>query len=210
MYSVEFNVNPTVLSDFSLKVFNDSQGGFSRANLSTTLIVDVIKITTLVAMKVKTNEDSNEFDKVIFKGNIDTCKVSKGIFGNFFVQMIAENLDKHSNFSFECPQKKAFYHATNFPVDAKYIPYYILGKPQIWEVSATLKAKLANIKSMVHVVTVKIYGQLWTLFINLNTDATKCSIKFIPNNGTRIILFRSVKYLWMAISSFNQRDKRFF
>lgn len=109
-------------------------------------------------MKVKTNEDSKEYDKVIFKGIIDTCKVSKGIFGNFLVQMVAENLEQYSNFTFECPQKKASFHATNFPVDAKYFPYYILGKTQKFVISATVRAKVSNIKSIVHVITVQFHG----------------------------------------------------
>lgn len=145
------------MNDLSISVFNGSDG-MSRVNITTTLKVDLLKVSTMFSLMGKTYENSKEFDHLILKGNIDSCKVSNGTFGNFIVQMIAENLEKYSNFRFECPLKKADFYAINFPVDMKYIPYYFLANPQKWELTSTIRAKVKNTKSLVLICTIKFYG----------------------------------------------------
>jgi Protein of unknown function (DUF1091) len=117
-----------------------------------------------VTLRVRTGQ-SKDYDKVIIKTNVDTCSIQKGIVGSFLVKLVLEKIDLYTNFKFQCPQPKGFYHAYNLPINdaLKFVPISILRlststKQKNWELVAIVKSKLAKTKPMVHLVTVAFRG----------------------------------------------------
>ena len=136
-------------------VFNDTKGR-PRFNISLDLNTDFVRSTTFFSLIEKSNDGS---EKVGLKSSADTCNVSKGIFGNFIIQMIAKNLEKYSNFKFECVIVKGSYYVRNFPIDFDYVPTYFLSKSRHFELTATVKGKPNSLKSpIVHMFSFKFVG----------------------------------------------------
>lgn len=93
-----------------------------------------------------------------FESQLDTCKISKGIFGNFIINMIADQLEEFSNFRFQCPQRPGYYYCANFPLTIdKYVPMYLMNKG-FWEFSLYSKFKNPKTKKMVVYLSVKVHG----------------------------------------------------
>lgn len=84
-------------------------------NMTFTVLKDVNKAMVWITIKAQTNKKRNEYDREIFKGQIDVCKASQGIVGNFITKLVSDNLDEHSNFRFRCPTNAGFYYFTDFP-----------------------------------------------------------------------------------------------
>lgn len=159
MHSVQFNANPTYIANLSIAVFNDTEG-VSRVNFTLMQIVDFVKVYVSISLLGASDEKSNDYNQQILKGNIDTCSVSKGTMGNFIIKMIADSIKKYSNYRFACPQVKGFYHAHNFNVSAdEHVPYYLIGRGGKFKFSATVKAKIANVKSAANIMSVEFYGE---------------------------------------------------
>ena len=113
----------------------------------------------LFSIKGKTEENLQEFDRLLFKGEIDVCKASKGIIGNFITSFLARNLQKHSNYQFGCPQKKEFIYAYDFPMSTDDdLPVYLLPLRGKFLVSGRFKGKVANSKQVLSLGSVEIYG----------------------------------------------------
>lgn len=142
-----------------MSIRNDSNG-VALLNLSTTVTCDFLKTITNFILLGKVNEDDKDYKEVIVKGVADTCKASKGVFGNFVIQMIAENIHKYSNYSFDCQVKKDSYYVLNFPLAFDYVPHYLIGRTRSFSLTATVKGKVAKIKSLVHAFTLKFSGTI--------------------------------------------------
>lgn len=156
--AAQFNINPIYASNFSFVTFNDSQGD-SRFNMSGYQTCDLLKVMNSGELVGKSNAASKDYDRKLLKINLNTCNVSKGLFGNFIIRMISDNLEKHSNYRFVCPQKKNFYYAINFPVvDDKYFPTQLLGHSFYWRVSFIFKGKVPNVRSLVHLFSIRLDG----------------------------------------------------
>lgn len=147
------------MTNFSLNVFNDSE--VSCVNATAHLKVELLKSMTSFVLSGKTKEDMTGYDHVFAKGIVDTCKVSQGIFSNLIVQLLAGSISQYSNFKFECPHKSGHYYVNSFPFDTlDKFPSYIIGRNRKWQVIATIKGKVLNIKSLVQVLTLKFQGEL--------------------------------------------------
>lgn len=111
----------------------------------------------------KTNEDDKEYEEEMFKSSIDSCRVAKGILGNYIIKMITDHLVDFSNFSFKCPQLKGFYYATNFPCTNNYLPFRLIARERKFQLTVVMKGKVNNsiglLKSMVHFFTLKFEGK---------------------------------------------------
>lgn len=119
-----------------------------------------LKILVYFLVNTKKNEDSTTYEQTLLKGNIDICKVSKGIFSSFLVKAIVERIVDHSNVvSLECPWKKGYYYAVNVPVGkGKSLPYHLIGLTKEFEVSVIVKVKLSKATPLVHLFSLKVYG----------------------------------------------------
>jgi hypothetical protein len=61
------------------------------------------------------SKTTRKYDTELHRSVIDPCQ-KKDWFSSFFVKVFAESIQQFSNFRFECPLKKGFYYATNFPI----------------------------------------------------------------------------------------------
>lgn len=128
-------------------------------NWTGTILTDVEKIVVAYEIRGKTDQQSTEYDKLHLKGTIDTCDMSKGPVGNLITKMGLTKPSKFTNFKLECPYKKGFYYAVNFPVpDDKFIPYAISNAAGKFEVTSVNRGKVAGVEGMVHISTTKVFG----------------------------------------------------
>lgn len=144
--SVESWASPRLVENYSFVVFNGSDH-LSYFNFTGKLLMDIKKSLYSFNLKVKSNESRKDYDIDLFTGNVDSCQAAKGIFGNFIIKFFQSNLDKHSNFKIDCPQKKGFYYAYNFPVplDLKsFIPSFIPFRSSIWQLTVISRAKVSK------------------------------------------------------------------
>lgn len=124
--------------------------------------MDIPKFLINLKWLGKVTEDAKSFDKTVFNGNIDTCNVAKGIFGNFIIRSVAEIMKETSNFTFTCPQRKGFFYAKNFKaIDSDSptsIPYHLLGITGKFEIYLTIKAKVPGSKTPIQIMSGKAIG----------------------------------------------------
>lgn len=118
-------------------------------------------IFTIKIKKRKSPEDSS-YDQELVSSVIDTCKVERGVLGNFVVKMLLDNM-KDSNYSLSCLTKPGYFYIRNFaPPSMDLIPVSLLalvGNFERWEFTDVFKAKLKTSKSLVHVYSVKVEGE---------------------------------------------------
>lgn len=145
------------MSNFSFVVFNDTEG-LSRVNVTALQKVDFGRILILVVMMGKETPTS-DFNKLLIKGTLDSCKVSTGFLGSFVSKMIVDSLAQYSNWTFGCPQKGQYFSGHNFPVfDAVNLPYSLIGLDGDFEVLVNVKVKVARVKSLVAAFSIRIRG----------------------------------------------------
>lgn len=127
MKSAESWSSPTHIQNFDLAVFNDSDN-VSRFNFSGKLLMNLQRLLLSFEVKRKTSLASKSYEIDIFKSNVDSCNVAKGIVGNYIINFILSGLDEYSNLAFECPMRKGFVFIYNFPVPAQpqdFLPKFV-------------------------------------------------------------------------------------
>jgi hypothetical protein len=133
-------------------------------NISAFLNVDLPKPGVYLTIMMRTS-GTREYDKLYRNSNVDICNVQKGIFGGFVIKMIAQSIGNYSNFRFECPQKKRFLYLYDFPVfDIKLVAMFaskIEEKSPEFEYTMVIKGKPIGKRSAEHVMTAKLYGQIF-------------------------------------------------
>lgn len=155
--STDYQFNPSYAENFTTVVFNDTEG-ISRVNMSGYLKTGFA--TAIVSIMLAGIDDNpREYSNVFFKGTVNTCKISSGIFGNVFVSFLMQYLPKHSNFRFDCPQEKGFYYLANMPIiDGRFLPPFLVGRSGRWMYSLGVKIKIPKVKSPVHLYSLKFFG----------------------------------------------------
>lgn len=156
---MEYNSNPETQRDFFACIFNDSNN-VVHFNFSSYLLPDVLKSSTVFSLKVKTSDNSKDYDRTILSGSIDTCKVSKGVIGNFIVRLLLDKLAEHSNFRFVCPQSKGYYYVRSMPFDPSYVPGFLTANDVNWKLNAMVKLKTAPKQQFVNSFNLKFYGTI--------------------------------------------------
>lgn len=155
--TTKYTFNPTYYHNISLTVFNNSER-ISCVNATADLKVDLVKIILDTCLKIKTDGEK-EYNQVLYQGNVDLCQASKGIFANFIIRLVSDQLEQYSNYRFACPQKAQFMYATNFPVNiGKYIPTYFQHLYGFWELTCLAKGKSFTSKKFARLFSVKLYG----------------------------------------------------
>jgi Protein of unknown function (DUF1091) len=138
------------VSNVSAAVFNDSDF-VSRVNISMLLKVDLQEIIVSVVFKNRVG-NSKEYNHHVLSIQTNTCRVEKGVLGNFIIKALAENLRNYSNYKFVCPLKKGFYYARNFPtIQLDELPLSFLRSKLLivdWEASGIVKVKEANVRKV--------------------------------------------------------------
>lgn len=128
-----------------------------RLNSSGTLMVEILKYVVKFDLKLQNNK-SMEYDQPFLKGTFDSCRVQRGVLGNIVVKIIVSQIEKYSNYKFECPQKTGFYYATNYPIVENFdnLPPFLvafMGEPRTAKVSASVRAKFRGVQKAVLLVS---------------------------------------------------------
>lgn len=156
--SADTTYNEHLVENFEFKVFKNADG-VSLHNASGTLLVELKKVLVTFVIKVKSSPGRKDYDQLLFQGNVDTCKVSQGVFGNFIIKAIVSSA-RETNFQFDCPMKKGFYYLYNLPnFDTSFIPPFIPQKGREWEMTIGAKTKFPKAASASQIFFVKLYGE---------------------------------------------------
>jgi len=144
-----------VVANLTFLVFNNSDGD-SLLNSTASLLVDLNRIS--VSFRLSPAVVSSQNVNKIIQGSVDTCKVQKGIFGNFLIKMIQDSMAKYSNFMLQCTMKKGFYYSANLKVEDSFLPLHLFGQQLKFSFQSAIKGKISNKKGFVEVFSYKING----------------------------------------------------
>lgn len=104
--------------------------------------------------------DGKNYDEVVFRSNINTCNVAKGIMGNFIMKFLAIGSEPYSNFRYDCLQKKGFYYWYNFPViDLALVPPFHNTKLCKWDLTIRAKSKFGKNARLTELLLVRIKAE---------------------------------------------------
>lgn len=143
------------MSNFSFEVFNDSKT-MTRFNFTADLKTDLTNYFVVFTIKEKSSS-TKEFDKTVASGSFNSCKLQQGLVGNFMAKMISDLLKEHSNFKFQCPQRKGYYYVINAPLsETSMLPNFLMGKPCDRQMSCKVTAKIPTFKAPVQVISLEI------------------------------------------------------
>jgi Protein of unknown function (DUF1091) len=162
LHSSQYYVHPDYGANFTLSVYNDSQG-ISRFSGSGTLLREILKVKIGVVSLAKRN-GSQEYSQVIFKTEVDLCRMQKGIFGNLAFKILKESFESNSNLDLKCPVKKGFYFCKDFPMlDVQKLPIFVIhavkGNSRDWQLTVTFKGKSEKSKTIELLLNVRFYGR---------------------------------------------------
>ena len=159
-HSLETIENPKYVSNFSSEIYNDSKCECTRYNATGTTLTDLETIQIYFELKTKSDEKSKEYDQLLLKGEIDFCKVSKGIVGGFIAQFMIDRLLKYSNIRFSCPINKQFLYVLEAPfLNEKDLPTFLIPLRGKFRILAMYKGKLNRKRSSVWLVSNHLYGE---------------------------------------------------
>ncbi|CRL04967.1 CLUMA_CG018315, isoform A [Clunio marinus] len=157
--SVTYTSNPTYFSDFSVIIFNDTDGE-TKSNATLTQIEDMEKFIITIVLKQSSKKGMKDFDRELLRINADTCKLSQGSFKNYIVRNIYRDIREFSNLKFSCPQPKGTFYLREFILPGT-IPFIDKLIPNIsngyFEFTLLIRAKPFK-KKLTNGVSVKAYG----------------------------------------------------
>jgi len=153
---MKYYFNPLYVSNFSLRVFNDS---LLTTRLNVSVIVKTDFLTFLIGFSIKDkNPATKEYDKVLSRGSFNTCKVQQGVFGGFLGSYVSDIIAEYSNFKLECPYKKGFYYVANAPIsEPDLVPGFLTGGTTERLMSLKILAKVPKMKSPAHIYSFDIF-----------------------------------------------------
>jgi Protein of unknown function (DUF1091) len=120
-----------------------------------------LKITFIINTMV---DGSKNYDKLLFRTDVDTCKIEQGAFGVFFGKALWDNIRKYSNLESICPFKKDLMFVNNLPIgDINTLPRFVTqkrdGNGRKWEATINFKAKVAKVKALVNYGSIVVTGE---------------------------------------------------
>ncbi|CRL04964.1 CLUMA_CG018469, isoform A [Clunio marinus] len=153
--SVTYTSNPTYFSDFSVIIFNDTDGE-TKSNATLTQIEDMEKFI----ITINSRKDMKDFNRELLRINADTCKLFKGTFKNAIVRNVFRDIREVSNLKFSCPQPKGEFYISELilPGSIPFIDKFLLNASNgNFEFTLLIRAKPFN-KKIADGVSVKAYG----------------------------------------------------
>ncbi|CRL04959.1 CLUMA_CG018475, isoform A [Clunio marinus] len=107
--SVSYTSNPAYFSDYSVNIFNDTDGE-TKCNATFTQLEDMEKLIITIVIKQNSKKGMKDFDRELLRINADTCKLSQGTFKNYVVRNIYREVREFSNIKYSCPQPKGTFY----------------------------------------------------------------------------------------------------
>jgi Protein of unknown function (DUF1091) len=158
---VKYSSNLQYTKNLSAILFKDSDG-IVCLNMSAFFPVEFLKLVFIVKINNKSSPKAKSYDQEIFSASFDTCKVEKGIFGNFIAKMMVEQMKDKSSFNFTCGYKSGPFYIKNLaPPRGDLIPVALISTNAVihWELNCVLKAKVKSSKALVHAYSLKLQGE---------------------------------------------------
>jgi len=121
---------------------------------------DVPKMIAHFTLAVPRDKYDDSFDNVILKTAANICKMGQGMLGEFISKMIMERIHESSDFRVECPFVKRTYRMTNFTLSDRNLPTHLISENLRFALTAKIMGKIASMKNIVHLFTVKINGEI--------------------------------------------------
>ena len=153
--------NPKHISNLTFKIYNDSKCECMRINTSVSTLTDLETILIYFEIRAKSDEKSKEYDRLLLKGELDLCKVSKGIVGGFIAQFMVDRVIKYSNAqTLSCPINKQFLFVREAPLlREKDLPTFLIPLRGKFHVFAMYKGKVYRKRSSVWLLSIHVYGE---------------------------------------------------
>lgn len=148
------------IEDFQVVVFNHS--GVSYFNYTAKLLVDVRRALISFDLKKKSVGTQKNYDVDVFTSNVDSCKAAQGLFGNYIIKFLLMSSVKNSNLKVECPQKKGFYFAYNFPAPDNpkdFIPSFMPAPAEHWLLTIIARAKVSANSGAIRMFRIVVQGR---------------------------------------------------
>lgn len=82
------------------------KGGHSYLNVSAETFKDLDRMILNFDFAIGKNEDDNNYENVLPRSTFSTCKIDRGVRGNFLVKIAMEDFEKTADFKFSCPFPK--------------------------------------------------------------------------------------------------------
>lgn len=155
--SIKSSFNEKYYANSTMSVFNDSSGA-SMLSGSAVLMESFAKTVSFVTLRIKLNDQDEEYQREVLQSTIDTCTVSKGLFGTIFVKQFIENVANYSNLPLSCPVRAGTYYGTNVPLPKVFLPQFIFTNNLQWEIVCILKARKTKSSRLVHHITWVVRG----------------------------------------------------
>ena len=149
------------VSNYTAVIINDTKTGKTVLNMTGKILNDIQKLLFYFELKAKSDPDKLEYDRLVLKGEIDSCKSSKGVVGNFIANFIVGKISKFSNYRFACPQPKIFLIVNNFPLPSdKDIPAFLISVKGKFSLLGRLKGKISMKKVSFQMASLEIFGKI--------------------------------------------------
>lgn len=159
--SAESWASPKLMENFSFVVFNGTDN-LSYFNFTGKQLFEAKRAILSFNIKKKSEAARKDYDVEVFSSNVDSCQAGKGIFGNFIIKFFLTNFEQYSNLKIECPQKKGFYYAYNFPMpkDLKsFLPSFMRIPSSFWQLTIDVRAKVVKSRAPARVYQIQIKGE---------------------------------------------------
>lgn len=161
MTSADSWASPNLMENFTFVVFNGTDN-HSYFNFTGKQLFEAKRAILSFNIKKKSEAARKDYDVEVFSSNVDSCQAGKGIFGNFIIKFFLTNFEQYSNLKIECPQKKGFYYAYNFPMpkDLKsFLPSFMRIPSSYWQLTVDVRAKVVKNRAPVRVYQLQIRGE---------------------------------------------------
>jgi Protein of unknown function (DUF1091) len=136
------DVNPKMVSNFSIDIFNGSDQT-TRYSLGFTLKQDLNQILMSGGLSSK-QKRGEEFSEML-KGNLEFCDLRKSLYGQMMIPLVEDAIRQDSNIRMECPMTKGHYYVRNaaFPDSSVFSrsPLKVDGTFRIFWIASTKSIK---------------------------------------------------------------------
>lgn len=151
--------SPGHLDNFSFVFFNGTDN-LPYFNFTVNLLVEIKSAIFSFNMKQKSSLSQKTYDIEMFNSNTDLCQFGKGFLGSYILKFFMEGLQNYSNLNIQCPMKKGYYYAQNFPLPASKNSFLPSLMPTIlWQLTIESKAKLSKSQARVRLFNMQIQGE---------------------------------------------------
>lgn len=121
-----------------------------------------LKFQAIIELRVSSDDKIEKYNNLIFKSNIDYCRILEGVKSNYMVKVALEHFGDLTNAQ-KCPFPKGNYSYLNLKVTDQNIP---IMKNFKFKFYIKNMGKVAGIKGFIHLYTQTYYGTIKKKLLN--------------------------------------------